>query len=167
VSLDVGLIGSEAELLAIARAMEELAAEQYAELAEAFAVSCNSDAADAFRELADGQKPHVAEFPPLTGPAPAVLPWGDKDPEIADPGAVHYLMWPWHVFDLALRHQRKSLAFFEEIATRSDRPDVARTARTLALREQDHVAAMQARRDAAPIPPEDWDDDPDPPNWDM
>jgi hypothetical protein len=167
VSLDVGIIGSAADLLAIARAMEELAADQYAELAEAFAVSCNSDAADAFRELADGQKPNVAEFPALSGPAPALLPWGDKDPEIADPGAVHYLMWPWHVFDLALRHERKALAFFEEIAARSDKADVVDTARTLALREQGHVVRMQARRDAAPFPPEDWDDDPDPPNWDM
>ncbi|WP_245644227.1 rubrerythrin family protein [Magnetospirillum moscoviense] len=164
-SLATSQITSTAQLLAIARAIEEQAAEQYAELAEAFVEACNADAATAFRELAEGRKPRVAALPPLAGPVPGPLPWGDRDPEISDPEAVHYLMWPWHVFDLALRHEQLTQAFFAAIAQSSAVADVSQAARDLAAQGQAQVAQMMARRDQAPIPPDDWDEDPDPPNW--
>lgn len=158
-------ITSKADLLAIARAIEEQALEQYGELAEAFAMSCNADAAQAFRELADDRSPRVAEFPPLAGAVPVMLPWGDMDPEISDPEAVHYLMWPWHAFDLALRHETLTRVFFETVARGLPAGESKDAAEILAERARKMEAAMQAKRDQSEIPPDDWDDDPDPPNW--
>lgn len=166
-SLAIGLIDSVADLLAIARAMERRGAERYAELAEAFEVYCNPDAANAFRELAEAERRHEAELPDPHGTAQPVMPWGQEDPEIADPGSVHYLMLPWHVFDLALRHEQKAQDFFEEIAARSPDPEIKATAMTLAERERGHVAHVLARRNAHPEPHVGWDEDEDPPNWDM
>ncbi len=164
-SLAASQINSTAQLLAIARAIEEQAAEQYSELAEAFVEACNADAATAFRELAEGRTPRVQALPALAGPVPGPLPWGDRDPEISDPEAVHYLMWPWHVFDLALRHEQLTQAFFAEIAATATVAEVSDTARDLAAQGSRQVDLMMARRDQSPIPPDDWDEDPDPPNW--
>lgn len=166
-SLAIGLIGSVADLLAIARAMEESGAERYSELAQAFEVYCNRDAADAFRELAEAERRHAADFPESHGNAPQVMPWGREDPEIADPDSVHYLMLPWHVFDLALRHEEKALAFFEEIAARTPNSEVKAAANELAERERGHITHVLARRNAMPEPHVGWDEDEDPPNWDM
>ena len=145
--------------------MEERSAERYRELAEAFEVSCNPDTAEAFLELAGIEDRHVADFPVAAGPVPHALAWGEEDPEIADPDAVHYLMYPWHAFDLALRHEQKAAEFFIFFAERSPHAEVRAEAARLAERERGHVAVLQARLDALPVPPADWDDDQDPPNW--
>ncbi len=166
-TLDFGAIRTAADLLAITRVMEERSAERFLELAEAFDMSCNADAADAFRELAAMEDRHAAEFPAVDGLVPKVLPWGEEDPEIADPGAVHYLMHAWHAFDLALRHEEKALGFFEMISVQTSIPEVRAEALTLAERERGHVAFIKSRLAELPVPPEDWEDDPDPPNWDM
>ena len=165
-SPDFGAVTSSADLLAIARAMEERSAERYVELAEAFEVSCNMDTASAFRELAAMEERHAADFPPATGPVPHALAWGEQDPEIADPDAVHYLMHPWHVFDLALRHEQQAAAFFTFFAEGSPHADVREEAARLAAREREHVAWMTARLAELPVPPDDWEDEGDPPNWD-
>jgi rubrerythrin len=162
---DFGVVKTSAELLAIARLMEERSAERYRELAEAFETSCNLDTAEAFRDLAEGEDRHAAELPALAGNAPRVIPWGEDDPEIADPSAVHYLMHPWHAVDMALRHQRETLALFTALAEKSPHAEVKAEAGRLIERERGHVERMQAKLDALPLPPEDWDDDDDPPNW--
>ena len=166
-TFDFGAIGTAADLLAITRVMEERSADRFRELAEAFDESCNRDTADAFRELAAVEDRHAAEFPASGGVVPKVLPWGDIDPEIADPGAVHYLMHPWHAFDLALRNQEKALGFFETISTQTSFPEVRAEASRLAERERGHIAFIKTRLAELPVPPDDWEDDPDPPNWDM
>ncbi|MDO8605599.1 MAG: ferritin family protein [Phaeospirillum sp.] len=162
---DFGAVHTSAELLTIVRLMEEGAAERYRELAEAFETSCNLDTAAAFRELAEGEDRHAAEFPALAGPAPRVTPWGEEDPEIADPDAVHYLMHPWHVFELALRNEEKTLSFFEALAVQSPHAEVKAEAVRLAERERGHVDHVKRRMAELPVPPDDWDEDDDPPNW--
>ncbi len=162
---DIGAIRSSADLLAVARVMDERSAERYRELAVAFEMSCNIDTAAAFHELADDEDRHMAEFPVPAGAVPAGLPWGEQDPEIADPDAVHYLMHPWHAVDLALRHEERSLAFFVLVAESSTIAEVRAEAARLAERERGHVALIKARREALPLPPDDWDEDQDPPNW--
>ena len=162
---DFGAVRSSADLLAIARVMEERSAERYRELAEAFEVACNLDTANAFRELAEGEDRHAADFPALAGQPPRVMPWGEEDPEIADPDAVHYLMHPWHAFDLALRHEEKALAFFSVLATQSSHAEVRAEAARLAERERGHVDHVKQRLTELPVPPRDWYVDEDGPNW--
>ena len=161
---DFGAVTCAADLLAIARVMEERSAERYRELAEAFEISCNPDTAEAFRELAAGEDRHAADFPPVDH-APRVMPWGEDDPEIADPDQVHYLMHPWHAFDLARRHEEKAQAFFTVLAERSPHPDVRAEAARMAAREKSHVDHMIKKLDETPRPPKDWWLDEDGPNW--
>lgn len=118
--------------------MTKTSAELYHELAEAFDMSCNPDTASAFRELAV-----MAE-----GFAAAV---SDHAPEIADPGAVHYLMLPWHAFDLALKREERALETLDG---------------DMAQRQQAHLSEIRARRDACPAPAPGWWEDADEPNWD-
>lgn len=162
---DFGAVKTSADLLAIARVMEERAAERYRELAEAFEVSCNPDTSAAFLELAESEERHAADFPALDGVPPVAAAWGEEDPEIADPDAVHYLMYPWHAFDLALRLEERAVEFFSFFAEGSPYAEVRTQAARLAERELEHVAHMKARRDLLPEPPADWDEDLDPPNW--
>lgn len=162
----IGLLSVE-DLLAIARVMEERSAERYGELAEAFEVSCNPDTAAAFRELAEAERRHAEDFPAPQGQPPKGMPWGEEEPEIADPGSVHYLMLPWHAFDLALRHEQKAMDFFAEVAARSPDPGVKLAAHALAERENGHIAHILQRRNSFPEPHAGWDEDDDPPNWDM
>lgn len=136
--------------LALARALAERSAERYADLADAFAVSNNTETAEAFRRLAERSMERATVLPP--GPA-AEDPWGDDTPAIADVDAVHYLMLPWHAFDLALRHEEKGVALLSGSAW---------------LPWQQEMAAWVAdQRGREPEPLPGWDEDPDPPNWDM
>ncbi len=133
--------------------MAERSAERYAELAQAFEMSCNPDTAQAFRDLAGLANDHAAGFGARAGPLPA---WFDQAPEISDPDSVHYLMLPWHAFDLALRHETRILDYLRPLDG----------AETLAGRQTAHLAALTARRDACPQPHRGWWEDPDGPNWD-
>ncbi len=162
---DFGVVKTSAELLSIVKMMEERSAERYRELAEAFETSCNLDTAEAFRELAEGEERRAAELPPFAGAPPRTVPWGEDNPVIADPMAVHYLMHPWHAADLALRHEQDTLALFTALAEKSPHAEVKAEAARLVEREQAQVEWMAAKRDALPIPPDDWEDDDDDPNW--
>lgn len=160
-------IKSPADLTAIARAMEERSAERYRELAESFDMACNRDTAEAFRALAEEEDRHAAAFPPVDGPLHVhALNWFDQAPEIADPDSVHYLMLPWHAYDLALRAEERARDFFTDLAMAAATPDIRALAAQLAEREAAHVESMRARRDACPEPHPGWWEDEDGPNWD-
>lgn len=159
------LPASPADLYAIAQSLERGSAERYAELADSFDMSCNAEAARAFRALADEAGGRADDFGVL--PPPSFQPFDDIDPDISDPDAVHYLMHAWHVFDLALRHEQKALAFFADLAAQPLPADLARTAISLVERAAAQVSATLTRRDHCDMPPADWDHDEDPPNWDM
>lgn len=159
-------VGTVPELLAVVRRQAVDTADLYAELADAFAVSNNPDTASAFHDLAEGGRSHAAGLPAPTADPPRLPAWGDDYPEIADADAVHYLMPPWHAFDLAQRHETRVLALIEAEAAGAPDPDLRAVAADLARRQRDRLAAILARRDATPKPPPGWWDDPDGPNWD-
>lgn len=165
-TLPSGQIKTSADMLAMARAMAEHAAERYHELAEAFAMSCNPDTAEAFRELAATESRHAAEFTIPPSPAAMDLVHDAHAPEIADPDAVHYLMLPWHAFDLALHHQERTLALFDAVIQAAVTADLHDTAHALAEREKARIIETRSRRDALPTPAPGWWEDADEPNWD-
>ncbi|HTH16002.1 MAG TPA: ferritin family protein [Magnetospirillum sp.] len=161
-----GHIRSSADLFAIARAMEERSAERYRDLAEAFEMSCNQDTAEAFRELAAMEDEHATAFPAAPLPHARALDWFEQAPELADPDAVHYLMLPWHAFDLALRAEERACTFFTDLAMAATTTEVRAQAHELAEREKGHVEHIRTRRDSCPEPHPGWWDDQDGPNWD-
>ncbi len=165
-SESVAGVKSVADLLAVVRRQAGHSADLYDELAEAFAVANNQDTEAAFRELAEGGRVHAADLPPPATP-PGVLPaWADLYPELSDADSVHYLMPPWHAFDLAHRHEATVLALIEATADGSPDPEIRAAAVELARRQKARVEAVLARRDTLPQPPPGWWDDHDGPNWD-
>lgn len=162
-----GQIKTAAELTLIVRAMEERSAERYRELAVAFEMSCNLDTAEAFRALAEQEDSHAKAIAPVEGTLLVhVLDWFDQAPEIADPDSVHYMMLPWHAYDLALRAEERAHEFFNTLATAGITAEVRALAHEMAEREKSHAEAARARRDACPEPHAGWWDDQDGPNWD-
>lgn len=154
-----------ASLLAMARAMDQHAAERYRELASAFEMSCNTDTADAFRRLAEISTIRAEEFGPSTTKA-ASLAWFEDCPEISDPDAVHYLMLPWHAFDLARRLDERCREHFQSLSEAATLPDIRDTASHLAERQTRHVEKMTTLREDCPAPHPGWWEDQDGPNWD-
>jgi len=151
--------------MALVRRQAEDAAERYEELSEAFEVANNMVSADCFRELAEGGWLFHASLPqPSTPPGP--LPrWGEMYPEISDPDSVHYLMPPYYVFELALRHEGKTLALLQDVFDQSPIAEVRDAAATLLDLQRPRVAAIEARRNGYPKPPHGWWIDEDGPNW--
>jgi hypothetical protein len=149
----------------LVRRQAETAAERYEELAEALLVANNLDSGDAFRELAEGGWKHFSGFPhPTLAPGP--LPrWGEMYPEISDPDSVHYLMPPYYAFELARRHEGKTLDLLKQVAERSPLAEVRDAAPPLIAHQQARVAAIEARRDCYTKPPHGWWIDEDGPNW--
>lgn len=147
---------TSADLLAIARAVAERSAERYGELAEAFTVSCNPATAEAFRALAALYQEQADALPPCAPPPRGAMDWFERTPEIADPDSVHYLMLPWHVFDLAQRAEGRVHDFY------AGQDGAAALAAASQARHDD----LCARRDACPKPQPGWWEDEDGPNWD-
>ncbi len=150
-------------LHAARRTMEEGAAEQYDDIAESFAAANNEETAAIFRDLAEWERGNRGTAP--DGPVLAGFNWYAIDP--GDPDALHYLMRPYHALKLAMANERRAKAFFEGIAAGDAGADVQALARDLAAREQDHLDQLRAWRDRLPAPEEGWDDDLDPPRFDM
>lgn len=149
----------------MARALGQRSAERYRELAVAFEMSCNQDTSAAFRELADiedGRAGELSASPARTSPS---LAWFDVSPEISDPDSVHYMMLPWHAFDLARRLEERCQAHFRSLAEACDDSEARVTALSLAERLGRHAMEMTARRDACPEPHRGWWEDQDGPNW--
>ena len=158
------------ELLAYALAIEQEAAERYAELAEQMEVHNNHEVAALFRRLAAIEAKHIAnveglgegrELPPISL---WELPWDDAEsPEALAHDDVHYLMTPYHALSLALTGEQRAAAFFSRMARAAEDQEVRRMALRLRDEEREHVALMEEWLGRYPKPEEGWDDDPDPP----
>lgn len=158
------------ELLAWALAIEQEAAERYAELADQMAVHNNREVAELFRKLAAIEAKHVANVETMSGgrELPAISlwdsPWDDAEgPEALAHDEVHYLMTPHHALSLALEAERRAVAFFARMVETAEDADVRRMASRLRDEEQQHVALMEEWLGRYPAPSEGWDEDPDPP----
>lgn len=150
------------DLLGARQIIEESSAEQYEELADSFEMSNNLETAEVFKWLAEWEGEHLMSA--ANGAPPPGFQWFVYDP--GDPEAVHYLMRPYHAWEIALTNEERSLAFFQAVAERTS-GDVRDLAWQLAEREQEHVRLIRDRLAATPEPEPGWDDDLDPPNYDM
>lgn len=142
--------------LAIARAVAERSAERYGELAEAFTVSCNPATAETFVLLAAFYQDLAESLPPAPPPTRGALDWFERAPEIADPDSVHYMMLPWHVFDLAQRAEDRVANYWAGQPGGNEYATASKTRRD----------EFRSRRDSCPAPHPGWWEDQDGPNWD-
>lgn len=158
------------ELLAFALAIEQEAAERYAELADQMEVHNNSEVAELFHKLAAIEAKHIAnvntmsegrKLPPISL---WYSPWEDAEsPEALAHDEAHYLMTPYHALSLALKGERRAASFFARMAETAQDAEVRRMASRLREEEQQHAALLEEWLGRYPAPVEGWDEDHDPP----
>ena len=161
-----------AALMAQALAMEQEAAERYADLADSMEMHNNADVAELFRRMAAIEGLHAAqimqqmgwEHPPVASPAPA---WeGLEAAETIGVEDVHYLMRPWHALQLALVAEQRAERFFAALARDAKDEAIRAAALELQREEHEHVELIHAWLARVPQPEPDWAVDPDPPRYD-
>jgi rubrerythrin len=159
-------------LMAQALAIEQEAAQRYAELADAMETHNNGEVAALFRQMAAIEARHVAQLLQKMGwdhaPAAAAAPaWeGFEGAETVGADDVHYLMRPWHALQLALRAEERAERFFGTLARGNDDPAIRDAALELQREEREHVELIRAWLARVPQPEPDWAVDPDPPRYD-
>ncbi len=158
-------------LMSQALAMEQEAAQRYADLADAMEMHNNADVAELFRRMAAIEGRHAAqimqqmgwEHPPSPAPAPA---WeGFEAAETVGVDDVHYLMRPWHALQLALSAEQRAERFFGALARSTADESVRKAAQELQDEEREHVELIRAWLARVPQPEPDWAVDPDPPRY--
>jgi rubrerythrin len=158
------------KLLAYSLAIEQEAAERYAELADQMRVHNNNEVAELFHKLAAIETKHIANVEAMGEgrELPHIslweLQWDDAEsPEALGHDEVHYLMTPYHALSLALMGERRAVAFFARVVQDAEDEEVRRMASRLRDEEQQHVALIEEWLRRYPRPEEGWDEDPDPP----
>jgi len=160
--------------LAHAVELESEAAERYDELADSMEAHNNLEVARLFRDLAGYSRKHRDEIKGIAaeyGPVPKVAPWefqwrnSPESPEAAAFEDAHYLMTPHHALKMALMCETQAQKYYAAVAAETEDTDVAKLARDFADEESQHVALVRQWLQRFPLPPEGWDEDPDPPNY--
>ncbi|HYD66269.1 ferritin family protein [Azospirillum sp.] len=136
------------EFLAHAVKLEHEAATRFADLAEAMKSYGNTEVAAFFSKMAEYSRKHLAEARARSGfrDIPDVTPeWPDgESPEATSMEASHYLMTVEYALSLALEGERRSQAFYADIARDTTDPEVRMAAEEFAAEEAEHVAALEA-----------------------
>ena len=158
------------ELMAHALAMENEAAQRYADLADAMETHNNRAVAELFRKMAVIERKHAAQIMTEMGwkeaPALPKVAWEDFEaPETAPGDEVHYLMQPYHALEIALANEKRAERFFTRLVRMANVESVRKAARELMAEEREHVALVAAWLMKVPRPKKDWSEDPDPPSY--
>ena len=163
-------IGSSEELLAYSLALETEAVDRFNDLADQMEMHHNYEVADLFRKLAKIEGLHIDNVNRASAgkELPSLLAWefewdGGESPEGGSMEEAHYLMKPWHAIELAMRGEKRAVAFFRHVAETATDADVLKMALELVEEEQEHVALLQQWQERFPKPAKGWDDDLDPP----
>ncbi len=163
-------IGSSEELLAYSLALETEAVDRFNDLADQMDTHHNYEVADLFRKLAKIEGLHIDNVNRASAgkELPSLLAWefewdGGESPEGGSMEEAHYLMKPWHAIELAMRGEKRAVAFFRHVAETAIDDKVLKMALELVEEEEEHVALLQQWQERYPKPDEGWDDDLDPP----
>jgi rubrerythrin len=156
-------IRSAPELYAHAIAIEQEAAERYAELSQRMEDLGNEAVAAVFGTLARFETEHLLALE--HSPAGVALPelhtdeyrWLDSGaPESPARELVFRLMTPRHALAIALAAEKRALAFFEGVLTSVQDPALRSLARAMAADELEHVRLLEQLLERTPNPEIDW-----------
>ena len=144
-------IHDPALFLAHACALEEDAANRFADLSEAMKTYGNLDVASFFGKMAEFSRLHLADarkrsgFRDLPALAPEDFQWPEgESPEAASMEGSHYLMTVEYALELALDSERRGLAFYADVAATTTDPEVRMMAQEFAAAEAEHVAELES-----------------------
>ncbi len=163
-------IDSVAMLLAHAHTMEADAVERYETLAGQMEVHHNPELAEFFHKMAAIEAKHVVKVDDMAEELelPAIKPWdyrwlGSEGPESTPFDRTHYRMTPYHALRLAMENEQRAVAFFEDVARRTNDDAVRVMAEDLAEDERHHVSLLLDWLARYPEPSPGWDADMDDP----
>ena len=166
-----GTIGSTEELLAYSLAIETEAVDRFNELADAMETHNNYEVAELFRKLAKIEGIHIDNVNKASAgrQLPAMLAWEfdwaeGESPEGGAMEEAHYLMEPWHAIEVAMKGEKRAVAFFRHVADTATDEAVIAMALDLVEEEEEHVSLLQQWQQRFPSPESDWNEDLDPPN---
>jgi rubrerythrin len=150
--------------------MEIEASERYAELADTMDAHNSPAVAALFRKLSVVERLHADQMMAEMGwsqlPEVSIADFGWEGfdaPETAAVDAVHYLMQPYHVLQIALANEQRAEQFFGALADAAASESVRRAALKLQSEEREHIAWIKESLQHTPRPAPDWHLDPDPP----
>ena len=156
-------IRTTAELYAHAIAIEEEAAQRYAELAERMDDLGHKAVAEVFGCLARFESEHLealerrTEGVALPALEKAQYRWlGDTAPETVARELAFRVMTPRNALSIALGAERRAQAFFEYILLSAEDPGLRALAREMAMDEAEHVALIERLLETTPDPIIDW-----------
>lgn len=156
-----------AEFLAHAIALEQEAAERYAELADMMEAHNNLETAAVFRDMARFSTMHGDEIKQRARALelPKLLSWQYRwktPPEVGDDNDIHYLMTPYHALRYARDNEIRGMEYYSSAATGSDDAEVKRLGADFAAEEREHVEALDKWIAKTPRPSITWQEDADP-----
>lgn len=151
------LIRSAPELYAHAIAIEQEAAERYAEFAERMEDEGREDLARIFDMLSATEADHLETLKRRTAgiELPAIAAGGyawlyARAPEAPARELVMRLMTPRQALSIALDAERRAQAFFEQVGWSASDPALRALAREMAAEEREHAALIAAMLDELP-----------------
>jgi rubrerythrin len=136
--------------LAYSIALEEEAADQHEELADALHLHHNDKVAETFRKLARYSRLHAREIREQgeSRTLPVIAPWDfgweeAVSPETADIENVSYLMNTAQALQIAMGNEQRAHDFYDQVSRESRIPEVAAMAAEFAAEEQEHLELLR------------------------
>jgi rubrerythrin len=144
-------IASEAELLAVAAALEAGAARRYRYLADWWEAEGQGGLTELFTWLAEIEEGHAGLLLARTpGGAPNPAQEAAERAALPDDGAWQSaLLTPYRALSLAVREEERAFAFYAGVAAHATAPGLRALAEDLARAELDHAALLRRARRAA------------------
>jgi len=149
-----GTVKSLEELFAIAAAMEQEAADRYAEIAERMRGEGSSALADVFARLSADEREHldnVVHWSQRTkgqAPDPARVRW--EPPETFDDEGIAAgdprLLSAYRALAMAVRNEERAFAFWSYVAAHAETAEIRQAAETMAHEELGHVSVLRRER---------------------
>jgi rubrerythrin len=167
---EAAAIDSVAELLAHSHALESEAAERYEDMAAQMDHHNNPELAELFRKMSAIEAKHIAKVDEMAEEVelPRMSAWDyrwidPEAPETTPVGKAHYRMTPHHALVLMLQNEERAVAFFTEVAKRTNDGQVRAMAEELAEEERHHVELLKDWMARYPEPAPGWEEDLDEP----
>ncbi|WP_407178589.1 ferritin-like domain-containing protein [Bradyrhizobium sp. STM 3562] len=143
------------ELFALANAMEQEAANRYAELADEMGRQNKPELAAVFGELAAAERDHVESVTNWSrarlgkAPDPALVRW--EAPETFDRETEmeirrSRLITPYHALCMAVCNEERAFAFWSYLAAFAEDAEIKNAAEAMAREELGHVASLRRER---------------------
>jgi rubrerythrin len=150
-----GVLRTLDELFALANAMEQEAANKYAELAEEMRRQNRSELASVFSDLEAAEREHVDHVVRWSrsrrgkAPDPALVRW--EAPQTFDPDTTAEIktsrrMTAYRALSMAVRNEERAFAFWSYVAGFATDSEIKKAAEAMAHEELGHVVTLRKER---------------------